>query len=548
MYRAEAQAVSKGLGRGQERSEVGLHVIYPDEDPPAAAEADAAAKGTPGEGAEGESLPGAEVSSAGSAHGRQKGRRVDRADPHFLAQSFLKGRTWRFWKGSYWKYEDGRYVEVAEAEVKAQLTAHIQKQFERAREKEKGRRASAKGVTQGNRQHGRARRQPDKTGRGRPRSWHVTTSVVNNTLLSLRSLTLLSDETPMPSLLGSGPRNLLALRNGILDLDTRELLDHTPDYFSTVRLPYDYDSEAKCPAFLRVVNRLLGDDREVINLMQEWFGYCLAMTTDAQSFLLLYGQGGTGKSTLLAALAAVVGEDNVSAADLEDFNKEFGLANTLGKLVNICGDLPSLNQVHEGRLKRYTDGTKMAFNRKNLPVIDAHPTARLTFSTNTLPRFTDRTNAVYRRLILVPMNVKVTGEGRKAGMDKPAYWERSGELPGILNWALDGQARLRDRGWQFLEPRVCRQAKEEYRLDNDPTRRFLVEHFRADHGAEPISSASVCKWYQEWCKDNGHKPMSCTKLTSVVKGTFPGAHTKDRRAKTSRGSKVVKHWHGIRPL
>jgi putative DNA primase/helicase len=183
-----------------------------------------------------------------------------------------------------------------------------------------------------------------------------------------------------------------------------------------------------------------------------------------------------------------------------------------------------------------------------LPVIDAHPTARLAFSTNTLPRFTDKTNAVYRRLILVPMNTNVTGEGRKPGMDKPAYWEKFGELPGMLNWVLDGLASLKARGWQFKEPRVCRLAKEEYRLDNDPTRRFLVEHFRADPGAEPIPSASICKWYQEWCEANGHRPMSCTKFASAVKGAFPGAHTKDRRAKTSRGSTVVKHWHGIRPL
>src|SRR5205807_310610 len=122
------------------------------------------------------------------------------------------------------------------------------------------------------------------------------------------------------------------------------------------------------------------------------------------------------------------------------------LASTLGKLANICAEVGELDKAAEGYLKAYTSGDAMQFERKYESSFSAMPTARLVLATNNPPRFSDKSDGVWRRLILLPLNVTIAEEERVYGMDKREWWEASGELPGILNWALEGFDRLRLQG------------------------------------------------------------------------------------------------------
>src|SRR5207248_5750687 len=113
--------------------------------------------------------------------------------------------------------------------------------------------------------------------------------------------------------------------------------------------------------------------------------------------------------------------------------------------------------------------------------VEAAPTARLVLATNNRPRFIDRSMGLWRRMLLVPFEVVVPREERVPGMDKPGWWARSGELPGMLNWALGGLRRLRAAG-RFTEPAACRRALEDYRTESNPARAFLLSRCRAQDG------------------------------------------------------------------
>ena len=78
----------------------------------------------------------------------------------------------------------------------------------------------------------------------------------------------------------------------------------------------------------------------------------------------------------------------------------------------------------------------MTFDRKHISPIEAAPTARLILSTNNRPRFSDRSGGLWRRMILLPFNREVPEGERVLGMDKPVWWQESGELSGMLNWAI----------------------------------------------------------------------------------------------------------------
>src|SRR5262245_17618758 len=161
-------------------------------------------------------------------------------------------------------------------------------------------------------------------------------------------------------------------------------------------------------------------------------------STDAQRFLFLVGEGCNGKSVVLAGLHAMLGEDNVSTVPLEDFGRRFAMAQTLGKLANITPEVGELDRTAEGTLKAFVSGDTMTFERMGKDSFSARPTARLVLLTNNLPRFSDRSDGVWRRLCLLPFNRRVPDGERVYGMDKSGWWlQAQGEVPGILNWALE---------------------------------------------------------------------------------------------------------------
>src|SRR5262249_44444554 len=150
----------------------------------------------------------------------------------------------------------------------------------------------------------------------------------------------------------------------------------------------------------------------------------------------------------------------------------FALWSTLGKMANIASEVGELDRAAEGILKAFTSGDRIFIDRKGIPGIHARPTARLVLATNNLPRFSDRSKALWRRMIVMPFNKEISKSERILGMDKPEYWQD--ELDAIFTCALKGLARLRDRG-HFSDSALCEEALTNYQRDCNPARVFLEE-------------------------------------------------------------------------
>lgn len=339
--------------------------------------------------------------------------------------------------------------------------------------------------------------------------------------------------------------DFIPVENGLLDIDAAiagdpgALRPHTPNYFCTVCLPYRYDPEASCERWLEILTKNLNQDIERFYLLQEWFGYCLTRSTAEQHFLMLYGDGGTGKSSVLAAFCALLGSENISSVSLERFGSQFSLYGMLGKLANVSAEIGDIDKVAEGHLKSLTSGDRMDFERKHKQPVSAVPTARLVFSTNNLPRFSDRSSGVWRRLILVPFNRVVPPEERIKGLDKESWWTASGELPGMLNWALEGLKRLREHG-EFTRSEACEAARNEYRQECNPAAMFLREQYHADPFGS-VEKAALYAHYQGWCQACGYRAMHEAHFAKEVIRTF--TNVKDERVRREGGR--VRHWIGF---
>lgn len=437
-------------------------------------------------------------------------------DPHRLARVNLQnyaasrgGRTLRYWRDEWYVWRETNYRKITEKELRAKIAQSCKDEFDRINIERLDAYKSSRS---------------DDTP---PECRKVTHALASNVLLATAGMTVLSSAVePMTWLPTRERKQYLAMRNGILDIqallggaEEEECIQkHSPDWFSTVCLPYDFDIAATCPKWEAFLDRNLEGDAERIHLLQEWAGYLLLPDTGYQRFLVLEGEGANGKSVYCAAIEAMLGISNVSHVPLEVFGEKFELTSTLDRLCNICGDAGEIDKVAEGHLKAFTAGNPMSFGRKYLEPVERVPTARLMLAVNNRPCFSDRSDGIWRRMLLVPWRIQIPVGERTPNMDKPWWWEQSGELPGILLWAIKGLARLTAAG-QFTTSALCEEALGDYRTEMNPARRFLQDNLQ-ERITHRIKCSDLYRLYVQWSKDHGHHPLAEGKFGREVFRSF----------------------------
>jgi len=355
----------------------------------------------------------------------------------------------------------------------------------------------------------------------------ITSRFVKDVIANLGALTVLPSDTKPPTNIGTLDGDFsrsLFLANGVLNLETKEFQEHSPEIFNLGIIPHKLDPDAKCPTWLKFLESCQ-PDQDTRDLLQEWFGYNLVFDTSMEKFALFEGSGANGKTVCCVVLRELVGPGNYSSVELEAFNPQrtFPLAETAGKLSNIVEELNELDKTAEGQLKKFVTGGSFTVERKHQHPFTLLPTAKLTFATNVLPRFTDRSEGIWRRLIYIPFrNTILDPEKQDRRLITSSFWQRSGELPGILNWALEGLYRLWERGY-FKEPKITHEAKLAYRREMNPAAIFLDETYVATGtSSDEVSTASMYKAYQDFCLENGYRGVFSSRgLAEEVKRFFP---------------------------
>ncbi len=462
-------------------------------------------------------------------------------DPHRLARVNLEryaqhreGATLRLWRSEWytWKQSRGAYRKIEERELRAKVTSSIRSEFEQCwqRKMSTWEKKSKAGETE----------------EAPPNVQKVTKTLVSNVIDATASMVVVSSAADQMTWIddsGRQRRNYVSMANGILDIESvlaekdldECLLPHTPKWFSSICLPYKFDAEATCPKWEAFLEKNLELDPERIKILQEWAGYLLLPDTGEQKFLVLEGEGANGKSVYCAAINAMLGADNCSHIPLELFADRFAKSQTLGKLVNISADVGELDKVAEGYLKSFTSGDVMYFDRKGIPGVDCTPTARLMLACNNRPRFSDRSSGIWRRMLLIPWRITIGSKDRIRNMDKPWWWEQSGELPGIFNWALIGLERLRKQQ-SFTDSHLSREALEDYKIESNPARAFLLENLDTTEGGG-VKATLIYKLYSKWAAENGYRPLGERIFGKEVKRAFPSS---DRK---KGGSRADRYWY-----
>jgi putative DNA primase/helicase len=298
--------------------------------------------------------------------------------------------------------------------------------------------------------------------------------------------------------------DILVCKNGALHISTGELAKHQPGHYATSAVPYKYDPDAR-PAIWNYFLR--NTVPAAANFLQEFAGYALTTEMAHELAVWLFGPPGSGKSTFIAGLAAMLGHRAgiLGLADLE--RSRFTLADLPGKTLVVASEQPSSYLASTNTLNAIISGEPIQVERKYRDPFTVIPRAKVCWAMNELPRVADANSGLFRRVKVVAFPALAEDE-----RDPKIKHAIETEGAGILNWALEGLRRLKKRG-HFEVPAGVEDATKQFRENNDVPALFIEDRCVRGTDSE-VPSAKLYREYKYWCEENGHRPQSSTRIAA----------------------------------
>jgi P4 family phage/plasmid primase-like protien len=345
-------------------------------------------------------------------------------------------------------------------------------------------------------------------GRGKLSFEKVTSQVKAQAMLGFR-------QHPIPTL----PPYILAFRNCFVYVKEHTKRVFHKDFnfkagdhecldglrFYPNQVPWNYDQEAKCPEWDRWLSEVVM--AEDIPFLQEWVGYQFYRGVPEAAFLILTGSGQNGKSIFLEIMTEMLGAQNVTSVTLADLSYDvFAPAELRDKLANISDDIGNEAIKHAGKLKEVSSGARITAQRKFGHPFDFTPYAKITYSANEPPEIRDESDALKFRLKVVEFPftfAKIPLPGQKQAKERKELAESlKKEIPGIINWSVQGLIRFLGNGAKFSYSRSTEEAWRFYQRQSKPVVSFLEEcvDFTSCDG-DWIEKEDLYQTFRAWLKE-----------------------------------------------
>lgn len=318
---------------------------------------------------------------------------------------------------------------------------------------------------------------------------------------------------------------LLSLANGILDLTTGKLRDGRPEDRITLCAGVSFDPEAKCPLWEKFINDVFQDNTELIQYVKKSLGYTLSGSVREQVVFFGYGSGSNGKSVLFSVINAVLGEYAFNApSTLFQRNTQTTATNDIAaterKRFVMSSEILSSTTINEVRIKKWSGGDPETARYLYAENFTFNPTCKIWLFLNHKPIVADDSHGFWRRVRLIPFD-RIFSEQEQ---DKQLTEKLKQELPGILNWLLEGCIAWNTDGLNPT-PETVTLATEAYREENDILAEFMDENCTISEGEE-VKASLLYDTYNFWATETRK-----LKGKDVISKTEFGRRCSDKFAK-----------------
>lgn len=300
-------------------------------------------------------------------------------------------------------------------------------------------------------------------------------------------------------------KRISVLRNGIFDVMTGTLQEHSHNEMVFSYINADYTESGKCKVFKAFLREVTGEDPDLQERIWQSIGYLLMQTTEAKVFFIMGEAPDSGKSLLGNFIESLFPEKYVSNVPLNKLNGNFALAPIVGRAINISLDLPStkLNADAVSQLKMLTGGDAFTVNQKYVPEFRYRNRAKLLFATNFPIRLVEPDDALWNRLVYLPFRYSIP----KDRQDPTLFEAFQAEKDAIVSRALRHAKRLVANNFQFPTTDSIEKRMQEFQGKRNLTiERFLCnccycgEDFRGEL-VENLYSA-----YESYCDQENIVP------------------------------------------
>lgn len=202
---------------------------------------------------------------------------------------------------------------------------------------------------------------------------------------------------------------IISVKNGMLDLNSGTITPHTPENYNTIYLDWEYKEDIEYSELIDEFMKMISDgDQKKMQFFYEVAGYCLLKRSIFEKFFIFKGTGGTGKSTFCNLIMRMVGKRYVSTVKLNQFDQDYYLATMIDKLVNIDFDASDKKTLEDsGRFKSITCSEPVSVRQIYAAVVEMVSCATVIINANHMPKIADKSDGLYRRMILVEIDKKI---------------------------------------------------------------------------------------------------------------------------------------------
>jgi len=341
----------------------------------------------------------------------------------------------------------------------------------------------------------------------KPVRWAPAPAKIGALLESVRAINS-RDDLPDPNTWQGPPEfdtKHVAMANGIFDIDNKTMREHTPRYFNTWSLPFEYDPDAKCPQWIEFLEDVFEGDPDSIRTLRQFMGYFISGRYDLEKILALIGPSRSGKGTIADMIDALMGPKSVESFTLKHLAGEFGLQNLVGKSVMIAADSRSAMKAEDmqtaiERLLSLSANDKVIINRKNQKPLSMRLGVRPIIMSNELPAFMDSSNAINQRMVMLKMRKSYIGRE-----DHTLKRRVLSEVPGVFNWALEGLDDLNDTK-KLLQPASAQNYIDTLDEGASPHEQFLSTYCEIGPVDDPdywCYHPELVQLWKSYCEQNG---------------------------------------------